>query len=351
MVLIMKKRHSTITDIAKALNISASTVSRALHDNPSISLETKNKVLSLAKELNYQPNMLALSLLKKKTKTIGVIVPEITSYFFAMVINGVQDMVDEAGYKLIISQSNESFEEEEKLIETLSLGRVDGFLISTSSNTMTYGHLEKLRSSGIPIVVFDRDCPGFDADKVLVADFDGAYQAVDYLVKTGCKSLAHIAGPANLTTSQHRKAGYLKALSDNNLAIREELIQTVDGFTSEFGEEAAKALLDLPYPPDAIFAINDAVAIGAMAVIFERGLRIPEDISIVGFDDEPYSKYFHPSLSSVWQPVYDMGMLSAKILMNQLDKDFDDVNYRYEVLKPELVIRESSKPLPDFYKV
>ncbi|MDN3670364.1 LacI family DNA-binding transcriptional regulator [Echinicola jeungdonensis] len=342
----MKRRPSTITDIAKALNVSASTVSRALHDSPSISQETKDAVIALAKQLNYQPNMLAVSLLNKKTKTIGVIVPEITSYFFATVISGVQDMVEEANYKLIICQSNESFEEEKKLIETLSLGRVDGFLISPSSKTTNFEHLEKLRASGNPVVVFDRDCPNFEADKVLVDDYDGAFQAVDYLVKTGCQRIAHITGPKNLTTCQHRKAGYLDALKKNGRTVNPDYITEVEGFTSEDGEEAAKKLLDLDTPPDAIFAINDAVAIGAMAVIREKGIHIPEEISLVGFDDEPYSKYFKPSLTSVWQPVYDLGMLSSRILMNHILNDLEDYNYRYELLKPELIIRNSSRPLP-----
>jgi len=341
----MKRRPSTITDIAKALNVSASTVSRALHDSPSISQETKDAVMELAKQLNYQPNMLAVSLLNKRTKTIGVIVPEITSYFFATVISGVQDMVEEAGFKLIICQSNESYEEEQKLIETLSLGRVDGFLISPSSKTTKFDHLEKLRASGTPVVVFDRDCPNFEADKVLVDDYDGAFQAVDYLIKTGCKRIAHISGPQNLTTCQHRKKGYLDALKKNGLEIDELLNSEVEGFTSEDGEEATRKLLDLNLPPDAIFAINDAVAIGAMSVIRERGMKIPDDISIVGFDDEPYSKYFNPSLTSVWQPVYDLGMLSSRILMNHIANDPDDYEYRYELLKPELIIRNSSKPL------
>ncbi|QDH80459.1 LacI family transcriptional regulator [Echinicola soli] len=341
----MKKRPSTITDIAKSLNIAASTVSRALHDSPSISKETKQAVMKMAKQMDYQPNMLAVSLLSKRTKTIGVIVPEITSYFFSTVISGVQDMVNEAGYKLVICQSNESFEEEQKLIETLALNRVDGFLISPASKTMKFTHLERLRSSGIPVVVFDRDCPGFDADRVLVDDFDGAFQAMEYLIKTGCRRIAHIAGPKNLTTCQHRMDGYIKALQKHQIPVDESLIEWVEGFTSEDGEEATKRLLDRRSRPDAIFAINDAVAIGAMAIIRDKGLRIPEDISIVGFDDEPYSKYFHPSLTSVWQPVYELGMLSSKILMNHLASDLDVTQFRYELLKPELIVRNSSRPV------
>lgn len=338
----MKKSQATITDIAKALNVSASTVSRALHNSPSISEETKRQVVQLAQELNYQPNMLALNLLNKRSKTIGIIVPEITSYFFATAINGVQDMVSSAGYQLMISQTNESFEEEKNLIKALSLVRVDGFLVSPSVHTTDYSHFEKLKAAGVPLVIFDRDCAGFEADKVLVDDYDGAFQAVEYLIKTGCKRIAHIAGPNTLTTSRHRLNGYKDALIRNNMEVKEELIVSSEGFTSECGVDAVKSLLDLKELPDAVFAVNDAIAIGAMSVILERGLKIPQDISVVGFDDEPYSSYFNPSLTSVWQPVYELGMLSAKILLDYFEGKEDANNLRYEVLKPELVIRGSS---------
>jgi LacI family transcriptional regulator len=341
----MKRTPATITDIAKALNISASTVSRALHNSPSISGETKKMVVELAKELNYQPNLVALSLLNKRSKTIGIIVPEITSYFFASAINGVQDMVAYEGYKLMISQSNESYEEELKLVNAMSLARVDGLMVSPSVNTSNFEHFEKLKASGTPLIIFDRDCYGFEADKVLVDDYDGAFQAVEYLIKTGCKRIAHLGGPSSLTTSKHRLNGYLDALKQNNIPIRNELIVRTDGFSSECGVEAVQNILNLIELPDAIFAVNDAVAIGAMSVIREAGLKIPEDISIVGFDDEPYSCYFNPSLTSVWQPVYDLGMLSAKILLDHFQNKSNNGEFRYEVLKPELVIRDSSLKL------
>lgn len=341
----MKKSPTTIMDIAKELQISASTVSRALHNSPSISEGTKKAVLDLAAKLNYQPNLLALSLLSKKTNTIGVIVPEITSYFFASVIEGVQDMVKSAGYKLIISQSNECYLEEKKLIEALALNRVDGFLISPSSNTYNYDHLERITQNDVPIVIFDRDCVDFNADKVLVDDYDGAFQAVEYLINTGCKRIAHIAGPSNLSTSKHRKKGYIDALIKHQIPLCENLIVESAGFTSECGVEAIKKLLEDKIQPDAIFAVNDAIAIGAMSIIRERGLHIPEDISIVGFDDEPYSCYFNPSLTTVWQPVYDLGMLSAKILLDNFSEKENKKEFRYELLKPELIIRGSSKPI------
>jgi DNA-binding LacI/PurR family transcriptional regulator len=341
----MKRTQVTITDIARALNVSASTVSRALHDHPSISDETKKSVRQLASDLNYQPNLLALSLLNKKTYTIGIIVPEITSYFFATVINGVRDMVASLGYNLMISQSNESVEEENKLINSLSHVRADGFLISPSSQTLNGEHFNKLIANGIPLVVFDRDVIGFEGDKVLVDDYDGAFQAVQYLIKTGCKRIAHIAGPSSLSISEHRMKGYRDSLTKNGMEVRDDLIVASTGFGPEHGGDAVKALLALKELPDAIFAVNDGVAIGAMSVIKQAGLKIPEDISIIGFDDEPYSSYFTPSLSSVWQPVYDMGMLSAKILLDHFASDHPVRTYRREIFKPELMIRDSSRRL------
>ncbi|HEY3429516.1 MAG TPA: LacI family DNA-binding transcriptional regulator [Cyclobacteriaceae bacterium] len=342
----MKKSPATLIDIARMLNVSASTVSRALHDHPSISTETKQAVVELAKQLNYQPNLLALSLLTKKTNAIGIIVPEITSFYFATVINGVQDMVEAAGYNLMISQSNESFEQEKKLIHDLSLVRVDGFLISPSSQTECFDHFDKLKDNDVPIVIFDRDCVGYEADKVLVDDYDGALQAVEYLIKTGCKRIAHITGPSSLSVSRHRLAGYKDALKRNGIEFQQDLVVDSSGFSPDHGIEPTRTLLDSKNPPDAIFAVNDGVAIGAMAVIKELGRKIPEDISIVGFDDEPYSSYFTPSLTSVWQPVYDMGMLSAKILLNRFSSKNPEPKYRQEILKPELIIRESSRRLP-----
>lgn len=343
----MKKVQSTITDIAKELNVSPSTVSRALHDHPAISEETKRLVLEVAKRMNYEPNMLALSLLNKKTNVIGIIVPEITSHFFSMAISGVQDLVSSNGYNLMISQSNESFEDELKTINTLFLSRIDGFIISPSSNTFQFDHIIKLQSKGIPLVIFDRDCEGFDVDKVLVDDYHGAFEAVDYLIKTGCRRIAHITGPSNLSTSAHRLKGYIDALNKNNIAVQEELIIKVGGFSPEYGLEAAKQLLNLQTTPDAMFAVNDGVAIGAMFAIKDAGYSIPDQISVIGFDDEPYSSYFMPSLTSVWQPVYDMGVLSARILLSHMNQDVqeDEKKFRHEILKPELVIRQSSKRL------
>lgn len=333
-------KPATIIDIARALNISPSTVSRALNDHPSISIQTKKDVHELAEKLNYHPNLTARNLLKKRSGIIGVIIPEITSYFFSMVITGIQDIVSSVGYKLIISQTNESFEEEKKLANEMALMRVEGLLVSPSFNTGSYEHLEEARRSGIPVVIFDRDCPGFESSKVFVDVYDGAYQAVKYLIDSGCRKIAHIAGPVSIPTFQERFNAYRNALSDQGREVDPSLIVYSLGFSAEDGVSAIHNLLDQASDIDAIFCVNDAVAIGAMHVLRERGYRIPEDISIIGYDDEPYSCYFSPALTTIWQPVYDMGLLSSKILLDSINKD---TPFRHEVLKPELVIRESSK--------
>ncbi len=332
----------TIVDLARELKISPSTVSRALRDHPAIKEETKLAVQELAKKLGYQPNTSALNLLYKKTNNIGVIVPEITSFFFSSIICGIQDVLEPAGQHIFISQSNESKDLELKGIETFLSARVDGVLISSSLNSNDFANLERLRSAGIPTVVFDRDCEGFEIDKVLVDDYDGACQAVKHLINTGCKRIAHIAGPDKLSIARHRKNGYLDTLTGNGITPDEDLLVNSRFFQMEDGIEPTKRLLDLPHPPDAIFAVNDAVAIGSLSVLRERGVKIPDDLAIVGFDNNPFSAFASPGLSTVDQPVYEMGMLSARILLNHLKKANKEPGFRHEILKPELIVRQSS---------
>jgi LacI family transcriptional regulator len=339
----MKKGRVTIKDIARELNIAASTVSRALNDHPAIKKETKDAVKALAEALDYQPNLLALNLLQKKSNTIGVIVPEITGHFFSAIITGIQDVIVNSEYNIMICLSNESYDEEMTIVKRLSKIQIDGVLVSPSSETKNFDHFRRLQKSGIPVVVFDRDCPGLEADKVLVDDYIGAFQAVEYLIGTGCKNIAHLGGPLNLSTTDHRLQGYLDALKKNGITVNEEFIVHVPGFSHKDGTKPTKKLLELKKRPDAIFAYNDNIAIAAMHIAKKMGLKIPEDISIVGFDDEPHSSFITPSLSTVWQPVYSMGMLSARILLSHLNNRNTILEYRKEVFRPELVIRASSK--------
>lgn len=342
----MKKARVTITDIARELNVAPSTVSRALNDHPALKRETKEAVKALAIKLDYQRNLLALNLLQKKSNTIGVIVPEITSHFFSAIITGIQDVVGSSDYNIMICLSNESYDEEMTIVDKLSKIQVDGVLVSPSSETKDFDHFRRLQKSGIPVVVFDRDCPGLESDKVLVDDYSGAFQAVEYLIKSGCKKIAHLGGPLNLSTTKHRLQGYLDALEQSNIPVQKEYIVHVPGFSHKDGLKPAKKLLKLKNPPDAIFAMNDNIAISAMHMAKKLKFKIPEHISVVGFDDRPNSSYFTPSLSTVWQPVYSIGMLSARILLHHLEEEDTKIEFRQEVFKPELVIRSSSKQPP-----
>lgn len=299
-------------------------------------------VRELAKKLGYQPNALALSLLYKKTNNIGIIVPEITSYFFSSIICGIQDVLDPDGQHAIISQSNESYETEIKGVETLLSSRVDGFLISSTFNTRDYSHFEKLRQNDIPLVVFDRDCEGLQVDKVLVDDYDGARQAVEHLISQGCKRIAHIAGPQNLSIAEHRKNGYIDTLRKHNLPIDPELIVQSQFFQMEDGIDPARRLLELENKPDAIFAVNDGIAIGTLSVLREKRIKVPEEIAVIGFDNDPFSSFSYPSLSTIDQPTYEMGMLAARILLKAIGSPQEQRELREEILKPELIVRDSS---------
>jgi len=341
----LKKSRTTITDIANELGISPSTVSRALNDHPAISERTKKAVIQLARKKNYQPNLLALNLLQKRTNTIGVIVPEITSYFFSSVINGIQDIVNPMGVNMIIGQSNESYKEEKNIVQTFTSINVDGFLVSPSSETKKFDHLEMLVNNNIPLVVFDRDCEGINIDKVFVDEYSGAFQAVEYLIKSGCRKIAHIAGPQTLSTARHRLKAYTDALQKHGLPVISDYIPVANGFTPKHGIRSTKKLLSLHNPPDGIFTVNDGVAIGAMFLLKEKGIQIPDEISVIGFDDAPHSSYFKPSLSTVWQPTYEMGMLSARILMNRIKNIDGNSDIRIEKLIPELIIRGSSNQI------
>jgi DNA-binding LacI/PurR family transcriptional regulator len=340
----MTRHNITITDLARELNISPSTVSRALSNHPAISDETRKAVTELARRLNYKPNLQALNLLKKKTNTIGVVIPDITSYFYSSIITGIQDFFSPLGYNLILGQSNESYEEELKIIHTFASVRVDGILIAPASNTTNVSHLRELAESRIPLVIFDRDCEEINVDKVFVNEYSGAFQAVDYLIRSGCSKIAHLGGATTISTSRHRMQGYLDALKKNSIPVRDEFVIICDGFTPDDGAKAVKKLLSRDDIPDAVFAVSDSVAIGVMHAIKEAGISIPEQISVVGFDDILYSSWFKPSLTTVWQPVYEMGLLSARILAKRIDESEENFKPRIETLFPELVIRGSSRP-------
>jgi DNA-binding LacI/PurR family transcriptional regulator len=347
----MGKNRVTIKDLAEKLNVSTSTVSRALQDHPALRQETKERVKVLAKKWNYQPNTLALDLLRQSSKIIAVIVPEITSHFFSSTIMGIQDVMVSTEFNIMIFISNESYDEEARILEKLAKIQLAGVLVAPSSETKNFDHFRRLKENGIPLVIFDRDCQGLEAHKVLVDDYKGAFDAVDYLIKTGCKRIAHITSFYHLSTNSNRLKGYIDALKKNGLPVIKEMIIQTEGFNHEDGIVPIETLLKSKKIPDAIFAVNDRLAVSAMRTAKKLNFKIPDDISIIGFDDEPHSSYFTPPLSTVWQPVYSVGMLSVRILLQEINEE--STEFRNEIFKTELVIRGTSRKIEiekDFQK-
>jgi len=334
------KKHTTIKDLANKLNISVSTVSRALRNAPDINPKTKEAVLKLANELEYEPNSLAKSLVQKKTFIIGIIVPELDKQFFATAIRGVQEEAHKRGYNVLIAQSNENYELEVENVKSMLASRLDGMIMSLSIQTKDFSHLDKIIRREVPLVLFDRTSKNINSSKVEADGSEGAYSATEHLIEQGYKRIAHIGGPLNLEISQKRLKGFIDAMNNNNMPIREEYIVHCD-LTREDAYAKAKQLMSLPKPPDAIFAVNDPVAIECMRVIQSIGLKIPFHVGLVGFNNEqPITELLNPNLTSVIIPAKKMGQHAAQILIDQIEQE--NVRIIHEILPCELVVRESS---------
>jgi LacI family transcriptional regulator len=337
----MKSSQITIKDIARQLNISASTVSRALNDHPYINSETKKRVIDLADKLDYTPNSLATSLRSQKSNTIGVIVPEIVHFFFSTVIAGIEELAHNAGYTILFCQSNESYEREVLDTKALMTHRVDGLLVSFSKETMNFDHFKEVAKKNIPIVFFDRMMKEMDASNVIVADYDGARQATEHLLDQGCSRIAHLAGPKGLTISEERLNGYLDVLEEHHLKPEAGFMQECGG-GKEDGYKCTKKLLQLSNPPDAIFANSDMVALGAMEAVKEVGLNIPNDIAIIGFSNWQFSESIEPQLSTISQPGFEIGRTAMMLLLDELNSSDEKLQHKTKVLPTELIIRASS---------
>ena len=336
------EKQATIKDIAQALQISTSTVSRALRNATDVKPETKAAIMALAQELNYQPNQLALSLLKKQTHTIGVIVPNL-DYVLATMVKGIDEVALEAGYTVMVCQSNESYGRELLNVSRLNASLVDGFIISVSSETKMFDHLKKLQKNKKAIVMFDRITNEIAAPKIILDNEDGGFQATQHLIDQGYSRIAILAGQDTLGISNQRMDGYLKALKANKIKVDKDLIIHCD-FNQDYAYLATKELLNMRKRPDAIFTISDRMAMGAMLAIKEKGLEMPQDIGLVGFNNEPVTRLTTPQISSVEQPAFEMGKVTAKMFIEMLHNDAD-MSEREIVLSPKLIIRESSQRL------
>ncbi|MTI30379.1 LacI family DNA-binding transcriptional regulator [Xanthovirga aplysinae] len=337
----MKHGQITIKDIARKLSISPSTVSRALKNHPDISKKTKKKVQELAKELDYRPNSVALSLRSSKTYTIGVIIPEIAHHFFSTVISGIEHIAYKNGYKVVICQSNESYNRELMNTQAMLSSRVDGLLVSLSKETNDYEHLKDIQRRNIPLVFFDRICKELETSRIVIDDFEGAFQAVEHLIQQGCKRIAHLTGPTNLSISMDRLSGYKAALQKYNIPIDEDLVIKTD-LNPQSGEENTKKLINLPKPPDGVFAVTDPVALGVLKACKKLNVKVPDEISIIGFAGEPLTELTEPQISTIGQPGFEIGQLAAQEFLRQLEEGENFIP-ETKTLNSKLIVRESSR--------
>ena len=337
----MAQESVTIKEIARKLGISKSTVSRALRDSPEISEVTKKRVIDLAKELNYSPNPIALSLLKNQTNTLGVIIPEIANPFFSTAISGVEDIAYSKGYHVMIYQSHDSFEREQIDTRHIAARRADGLIVSVASQSARHDHFLELMEQGIPIVFFDRAIDDIQTHKVVVDDYKGAFEATEHLISRGCRHIAHVAGPPSLSLSRNRLNGYRDALKVYGLPFREEWV-VYSNYSQEEGMERAYQLMALRERPDAIFAASDRIALGVHWALRQLGYRMPEDIALIGFSDLAISSLLDPPLSSVAQPSFELGRQAAELLLDLIKGKSTPESFETRVLKTTLSIRKSS---------
>lgn len=331
---------ATIKDIAKALGISPSTVSRALNDNPQIKEETVKAVKATAKKLNYIPNKAAAGLRINKTYCIGVVVPTIGVYFFSRIISGMQKIASSKGYQLLICQSNEKEDEEEKLLQSLSAGRVDGILLSISQETTRLNHIKEVMKH-MPVVVFDRVDPSLDTVQVEADDYNAAYIATEHLIKTGCKKIAHLAGPTAMYNTKNRLNGYIEALKKHDLEVNNNLIANCD-FDRHLVGEALQKLLKAQPDIDGIFAVNDNLGVEAIIVLKKMGYKVPEQISVIGFGNYPISKIVEPRLTTVSHHLSETGERSARYLIEMIEKKTNKVTEEPPLVSG-LILRDSTK--------
>lgn len=337
----MKKGTITIKDIAAELSISPSTVSRALADNPLVKPSTREAVKALAKKYNYQPNFTALSLRSNKTRTLGIIIPQIVHEFFALVIRGIEDFAYSNGYNVIISSTHELYEREVLDSRALLTGRVDGLLACISRTTENYDHFKEFESRGIPLVFFDCICDEIDTYKVVIDDFNAGYVATKHLIEKGCRSISYVGGPINLMINKDRFSGFKKALEESKIELNEDWVFHCQTGGFEDSLEATNGLFQ-DNKIDGVFSGTDMLGIGVIKNIKKAGKKVPDDIKVVGFSNWSISSLYEPSLTTVHQPGYEMGNKAAELLINQIN-DPENKNFETVVLQTELIERESTK--------
>ncbi|MDI1304209.1 MAG: LacI family DNA-binding transcriptional regulator [bacterium] len=334
----------TLKEIATKLGISITTVSKALKNYPDVSAKTKKAVIDLAQTLHYTPNSFAVNLRTKESKTIGLIIPEVVHHFFSNVVNAIIDEAEKNGYLVIILQSNESLELEKKQVELLINKRVDGIIMSLSNESNNDDHIKEIINRNIPFVMFDKINKLISCSKVIIDDQKAAFNAVQHLIDTGCKKIVHIRGPLNPQNSIDRYIGYKKALEKNNIPFDSKLVYTCEKVNFEEGMDFAKQIIKDHADVDGIFAITDLVAVGVLTYFNENGIKIPEQIAVIGFSNWFMSQVLTPKLSSVEQPSHEMGVESFNLLMEEMICHKEGISFtpRTVELQTSTIIREST---------
>ena len=335
-----------MADLARELNVSMTTISRALSDHFSIGPAMKQKVLKLAEKYNYQPNHMASALRKGRSKLLGIVVPYIEGRFFPSVVHGIETAASKAGYNVIICQSNEDVAQERRNLDSLLSAQVAGVLVSLSRTTLDHQHFDNLRSRGLPLVYFDRVAEGDNVNTVVLNDREGGYLSTRHLLAQGCRRVAHLAGPQHLNIYKNRRQGYFDALREAGMPEDESLVVYTD-MLQEQGAAGLRQLLALRNPPDAVFAAGDFSAFGAMQEARCQGLRVPEDMAIAGFSNESFTLVAEPNITTVDQRCEEMGQVAVRLLLEVIDSAGATFSPRQVVLRPELLVRGSSlRPAP-----
>ncbi|HQV59887.1 MAG TPA: LacI family DNA-binding transcriptional regulator [Chitinophagaceae bacterium] len=337
-------KEITIYDIAKQLNISATTVSRGLKDHPSINKHTRKKINDTAKEMGYRSNTFASSLRSKRTQTLGVIVPRLNSYFVSSVLAGMEDVASKEGYNLIISHSLESSEKEVANAATLFNKRVDGLLVSLAYDTENIDHLKPFFKKGIPVVFFDRTFPHHESTSIIIDNAKAAYDITKHLIDKGCRRIMHLGGNVLRNVYSERIKGYKQALRDHNLPFEEKLLY-ISKLSEDAGTQAGERILKMKEKdrPDGVFSANDTAAVHCMLTLKYAGFRIPQDIAFAGFNNDPISKVIEPNLTTVNYSGYNVGEAAVSNLINHLNGVTDIKTTNTIILRCDLVIRESSQ--------
>lgn len=341
----LMKRQVTLKQIAKELDVSISTVSKSLRNSPEISEDTRQKVQAFAKLYNYKPNNIALSLKNKKTKTIGIIIPEIVHHFFATVISGIEQVANENGYNVIVCLSNESFDKEVINMEMLATGSTDGFIMSLSKETQQkkdFHHIQEVINQGMPVVMFDRITNDVLCDKVIINDQMAAYDAVEFLISKGFKKVALVTTVDYVSVGKLRTDGYVNALDDHDIPVDEDMIVKIEDIDN-CAAKIEKLLQDKK--PDAIFAVNELFAVTSIKLAHRMGIKIPEELSVIGFTDGIISQYSSPSITTVSQNGIKMGGRAAQMLIDRLELEEENEQYTTELIETNLVFRESTSTL------